>query len=114
MPPAQEGTQPGCPGVLSPHQQGAGALVDGGWGGEAVAGEWLLPGPRVSALLGDPGSDDFMALLRTNFHPGRENKRAGLSFAVESYWGRGELLPVFIHGPDFSIYLHGMIIPKSQ
>lgn len=85
----------------------------GGWGG-AIAMEPLLPGPGVLALLGDPGSDDFMALLRTNFHPGRENKHAWLSFAVESYWDRGELLPVFIHGPDFSTYLHGMIIPKSQ
>lgn len=66
----------------------------------AVAGELLLPDPGVAALLGDPGSDDFMALLRTNFHPGRENKRAWLPFAVESYWGCGELLPVFIHGPD--------------
>lgn len=34
--------------------------------------------------------------------------------AVGSYRGRGELVAVFIHGPDFSIYLHGMIIPKSQ
>lgn len=56
--------------MLSPGHQSAGALgwwVDGG----AVAGELLLPGPGVLALLRDPVSDDFMALLRTNFHLGR-------------------------------------------
>lgn len=42
----------------------------------AVARELLLPVPGVLALLGDLESDDFMALLRTNFHPGRENKQA--------------------------------------
>lgn len=41
----------------------------------AVAKELLLPVPGVLALLRDLGSDDFMALLRTNFHPGRENKQ---------------------------------------
>lgn len=79
-----------------------------------MAGEQLLPDPGVLAPLGDLGSDDFMALLGTNFHPGRENKQVWLPFAVESYWGRGELLPVFIHSPDFSTYLHRMIIPKSR
>lgn len=79
-----------------------------------MAWERLLAGPVVLALLGDLGSDDFMALLRTDFHPGREHKQQWLSFAVESYWGYGELVPVVIHGPDFSTYLHGPIIPKSH
>lgn len=72
VPPDQEGTQAGGPGsrpgVLSPHHQSAGAL---GWRVDGGAGEPLLPGPGVLALLRDPVSDDFMALLRTNFHLGR-------------------------------------------
>lgn len=86
MPPEQEGTQRGHPGGCSGDAEPplSGALV-GGWG-------YCCRGtaPGVLASLGDLGRDDFMALLRTNFHPGRENKPAGPACAMESYWGRGE------------------------
>lgn len=36
-------------------------------------GPFLL-GTVLLSLLGDPGSDDFMASLRINFHPGRKTK----------------------------------------
>lgn len=45
----------------------------GGYGGRGPGTAPAVPG--VLALLGDLGSDDFMALLRTNFHPGRESKQ---------------------------------------
>lgn len=110
VPPELVGDPGGHPRVPSSHHWELGFPVDMG----AMARELLLPVPGVLALLGDLGSDDFMALLRTNCYPGRENKQVYVSFSMESYWGCGEALPVFIHGLDFSTYLHGPIIPKSQ
>lgn len=52
--------------------------------GDGSTRGWGTGGWGYGVVLGAPGSDDFTASLRTNFHPGRENKRAG---AVESYRG---------------------------
>lgn len=65
----------------------------------------FLPGTALLSLLGDPGSDDFMASLRINFHLGRKTKQVRPPLGVESYrgpWGGSACFhprPGFLHLP---------------
>lgn len=81
-----------------------GAWLRGGWGG--MAGEQLPAGPVVLALLGDLGSDDFMALLRTDFHPGREHRVAVICHGkLLGLWGVSACChtrPRFLHLPPWA------------